>query len=566
MGEKSKGLLKTTEESAVRQLRTVFRKGNTLKFTELNLSAELMAEIENAGFTEPSPIQEQTIPLALEGKDVIGQAQTGTGKTAAFGFPTLEKINTENQTIQALVIAPTRELAVQSQEELFRFGRAKGVKVRSVYGGSSIEKQIKALRSGAHIVVGTPGRLLDLIKRKALRLDNIETLILDEADEMLNMGFLEDIEAIISRVPESRQTLLFSATMPDAIKRIGVQFMKDPEHVKIAAKELTTDLVDQYYIRVREGEKFDTMTRLMDVDQPELAIVFGRTKRRVDELTRGLKIRGFRAEGIHGDLDQNKRLRVLRDFKNGNLDVLVATDVAARGLDISGVTHVYNYDIPQEAESYVHRIGRTGRAGQSGQSITFVSPNEMGYLAIIENTTKKRMKGLKPATAEDAFQAKKKVALKKIERDFANETIRANFEKFGKDARELAAEFSPEELAMYILTLTVQDPDMQEKVEIAQERPLPFKPAGGGFKGKGGGGRRNDRGGNRDRNDRDRGGYRGDRRRGDRDRNDRDFKRRDRDDRDRFKKDNRHKDNKKPHKNTSSEKKTGFVIRNKGDK
>ncbi|MCP1638427.1 ATP-dependent RNA helicase DeaD [Streptococcus gallinaceus] len=531
-----------------------------MKFTELNLSAELMAEIENAGFTEPSPIQEQTIPLALEGKDVIGQAQTGTGKTAAFGFPTLEKINTENQTIQALVIAPTRELAVQSQEELFRFGRAKGVKVRSVYGGSSIEKQIKALRSGAHIVVGTPGRLLDLIKRKALRLDNIETLILDEADEMLNMGFLEDIEAIISRVPESRQTLLFSATMPDVIKRIGVQFMKEPEHVKIAAKELTTDLVDQYYIRVREGEKFDTMTRLMDVDQPELAIVFGRTKRRVDELTRGLKIRGFRAEGIHGDLDQNKRLRVLRDFKNGNLDVLVATDVAARGLDISGVTHVYNYDIPQEAESYVHRIGRTGRAGQSGQSITFVSPNEMGYLAIIENTTKKRMKGLKPATAEDAFQAKKKVALKKIERDFADENIRTNFEKFGKDARELAAEFSPEELAMYILTLTVQDPEMQEKVEIAQERPLPFKPAGGGFKGKGGG-RRNDRGGNRDRNDRDRGGYRGDCRRGDRD-----FKRRDRDDRDRFKKDNRHKDNKKPHKNTSSEKKTGFVIRNKGDK
>ncbi len=333
-----------------------------MKFNELNLSADLLAEIEKAGFVEASPIQEQTIPLALEGKDVIGQAQTGTGKTAAFGLPTLEKIRTEEATIQALVIAPTRELAVQSQEELFRFGRSKGVKVRSVYGGSSIEKQIKALKSGAHIVVGTPGRLLDLIKRKALKLQDIETLILDEADEMLNMGFLEDIEAIISRVPENRQTLLFSATMPDAIKRIGVQFMKEPEHVKIAAKELTTELVDQYYIRVKEQEKFDTMTRLMDVEQPELAIVFGRTKRRVDELTRGLKIRGFRAEGIHGDLDQNKRLRVLRDFKNGNLDVLVATDVAARGLDISGVTHVYNYDIPQDPESYVHRIGRTGRA------------------------------------------------------------------------------------------------------------------------------------------------------------------------------------------------------------
>ena len=524
-----------------------------MKFNELNLSAELLAEVDKAGFVEASPIQEQTIPLALEGKDVIGQAQTGTGKTAAFGLPTLEKIHTEDQTIQALVIAPTRELAVQSQEELFRFGRSKGVKVRSVYGGSSIEKQIKALKSGAHIVVGTPGRLLDLIKRKALKLQDIETLILDEADEMLNMGFLEDIEAIISRVPENRQTLLFSATMPEAIKRIGVQFMKDPEHVKIAAKELTTELVDQYYIRVKEQEKFDTMTRLMDVEQPELAIVFGRTKRRVDELTRGLKIRGFRAEGIHGDLDQNKRLRVLRDFKNGNLDVLVATDVAARGLDVSGVTHVYNYDIPQDPESYVHRIGRTGRAGKSGQSITFVAPNEMGYLQIIENLTKKRMKGLKPASAEEAFQAKKQVALKKIERDFADEAIRGNFDKFAKDARKLAAEFSPEELAMYILSLTVQDPDSLPEVEIAREKPLPFKPSGGGFGGKGKSGRSGRRGD--DRRDRDRrgNGRRDDYRKGGRSN-------------DRFDKEKRYrKDHKKP-RNTSSEKKTGFVIRNKGDK
>ena len=523
-----------------------------MKFNELHLSAELLAEIEKAGFVEASPIQEQTIPLAMAGKDVIGQAQTGTGKTAAFGFPTLEKIDTDNPAVQALIIAPTRELAVQSQEELFRFGRSKGVKVRSVYGGSSIEKQIKALKSGAHIVVGTPGRLLDLIKRKALKLNQIETLILDEADEMLNMGFLEDIESIISRVPEERQTLLFSATMPDAIKRIGVKFMKEPEHVKIAAKELTTELVDQYYIRVKENEKFDTMTRLMDVEQPELSIVFGRTKRRVDELTRGLKIRGFRAEGIHGDLDQGKRLRVLRDFKNGNLDVLVATDVAARGLDISGVTHVYNYDIPQDPESYVHRIGRTGRAGKSGQSITFVAPNEMGYLQIIENLTKKRMKGLKPATAEEAFQAKKKVALKKIERDFADESIRSNFEKFGKDARKLVAEFSPEELAMYILSLTVQDPDALTEVEIAREKPLPFKPSGGGFGGKGKGGR----GGNSNRrsndNRRDRGGRRDQFKKGRKD--------------ERFDKDNRYrKDHKKP-RNTSSEKKTGFVIRNKGDK
>ena len=514
-----------------------------MKFNELHLSAELLAEIEKAGFVEASPIQEQTIPLAMAGKDVIGQAQTGTGKTAAFGFPTLEKIDTDNPAVQALIIAPTRELAVQSQEELFRFGRSKGVKVRSVYGGSSIEKQIKALKSGAHIVVGTPGRLLDLIKRKALKLNQIETLILDEADEMLNMGFLEDIESIISRVPEERQTLLFSATMPDAIKRIGVKFMKEPEHVKIAAKELTTELVDQYYIRVKENEKFDTMTRLMDVDQPELSIVFGRTKRRVDELTRGLKIRGFRAEGIHGDLDQGKRLRVLRDFKNGNLDVLVATDVAARGLDISGVTHVYNYDIPQDPESYVHRIGRTGRAGKSGQSITFVAPNEMGYLQIIENLTKKRMKGMKPATAEEAFQAKKKVALKKIERDFADETIRSNFEKFGKDARKLAAEFTPEELALYILSLTVQDPDTLPEVEIAREKPLPFKYVSGANKGN-----RNNKGGNR----RERGSRRGNYKKGGRN--------------EYFDKEKRYrKEHKKP-RNTSSEKKTGFVIRNKGDK
>ncbi|MCB4999000.1 DEAD/DEAH box helicase [Streptococcus mutans] len=517
-----------------------------MKFTELHLAEDILSAVAKVGFVEPSPIQELTIPLALEGKDVIGQAQTGTGKTAAFGLPTLNKIDVINNVVQALVIAPTRELAVQSQEELFRFGREKKVKVRSVYGGSSIEKQIKALKSGAHIVVGTPGRLLDLIKRKALKLNHVETLILDEADEMLNMGFLEDIEAIISRVPETRQTLLFSATMPDAIKRIGVKFMKEPEHVKIAAKELTTDLVDQYYIRVKENEKFDTMTRLMDVEQPELSIVFGRTKRRVDELTRGLKLRGYRAEGIHGDLDQGKRLRVLRDFKNDNLDILVATDVAARGLDISGVTHVYNYDIPQDPESYVHRIGRTGRAGKHGQSITFVAPNEMGYLQIIEKLTKKRMKGMKPATAQEAFRASKKVALKKIERDFADEKIRSNFDKFTKDAEKLAAEFSPEELAQYILTLTVQDPEMLPKVEIAREKPLPFKFAG---KRKGGNRRREDRRGGRDS------------RRNHRDGGRREFKRTSNKNR----KDFENKSNKHPHR-TSSEKKSGFTIRNKGDR
>lgn len=537
-----------------------------MKFTEFNLSQDIQSAVVTAGFEKASPIQEMTIPLALEGKDVIGQAQTGTGKTAAFGLPTLNKIRTNENIIQALVIAPTRELAVQSQEELFRFGREKGVKVRSVYGGSSIEKQIKALKSGAHIVVGTPGRLLDLIKRKALILDHVETLILDEADEMLNMGFLEDIEAIISRVPADRQTLLFSATMPAPIKQIGVKFMKDPEHVQIKNKELTNVNVDQYYVRVKEQEKFDTMTRLMDVNQPELSIVFGRTKRRVDEITRGLKLRGFRAEGIHGDLDQNKRLRVIRDFKNDQIDILVATDVAARGLDISGVTHVYNYDITQDPESYVHRIGRTGRAGKSGESITFVSPNEMGYLSMIENLTKKQMKPLRPATAEEAFQAKKKVALKKIERDFADETIRSNFDKFKGDAVQLAAEFTPEELALYILSLTVQDPDSLPEVEIAREKPLPFKYVGGGHGNKNGkGGRGRD---NRNRGDR-RGGYRGDRNRDERDGDRRRQKRDKRDghdgsgNRDFKRKSKRNSKDFFNKEKKSSAKNTGFVIRHK---
>ncbi len=539
-----------------------------MKFTEFNLSQDIQSAVVTAGFEKASPIQEMTIPLALEGKDVIGQAQTGTGKTAAFGLPTLNKIRTNENIIQALVIAPTRELAVQSQEELFRFGREKGVKVRSVYGGSSIEKQIKALKSGAHIVVGTPGRLLDLIKRKALILDHVETLILDEADEMLNMGFLEDIEAIISRVPADRQTLLFSATMPAPIKQIGVKFMKDPEHVQIKNKELTNVNIDQYYVRVKEQEKFDTMTRLMDVNQPELSIVFGRTKRRVDEITRGLKLRGFRAEGIHGDLDQNKRLRVIRDFKNDQIDILVATDVAARGLDISGVTHVYNYDITQDPESYVHRIGRTGRAGKSGESITFVSPNEMGYLSMIENLTKKQMKPLRPATAEEAFQAKKKVALKKIERDFADETIRSNFDKFKGDAVQLAAEFTPEELALYILSLTVQDPDSLPEVEIAREKPLPFKYVGGGHGNKNGkGGRGRD---NRNRGDR-RGGYRGDRNRDERDGDRRRQKRDKRDghdgsgNRDFKRKSKRNSKDFFNKEKKSSAKNTGFVIRHKGE-
>ena len=353
-------------------------------FSELGLSNKLLKAIQRSGYEEATPIQEQTIPMVLAGKDVIGQAQTGTGKTAAFGLPTIEHVDVENPAIQALIISPTRELAIQTEEELFRLGKEKRVKVQVVYGGADIRRQIRSLEKNPQILVGTPGRLRDHLRRGTVDLSGVQTLVLDEADEMLNMGFLEDIEDIIKQTPSERQTLLFSATMPPEIKRIGVQFMHDPQTVKIKAKELTTDLVDQYYVRAKDYEKFDIMTRMIDVQDPDLTIVFGRTKRRVDELSRGLIARGYNAAGIHGDLTQDRRSKIMRRFKEGHLDILVATDVAARGLDISGVTHVYNYDIPSDPDSYVHRIGRTGRAGHHGVSLTFVTPNEMDYLHEIE--------------------------------------------------------------------------------------------------------------------------------------------------------------------------------------
>ncbi|MDN6342492.1 MAG: DEAD/DEAH box helicase [Lactococcus lactis] len=547
-----------------------------MKFSELGLSEGIVNTLTEIGYEQPTPIQEQTIKLALEGRDVLGQAQTGTGKTAAFGLPTIEKIDASNPAIQALVIAPTRELAVQGQEELFRFGKSKGLKVRTVFGGSSIEKQIKGLKAGAHIVVGTPGRLVDLIKRKAIKLDQLETLILDEADEMLNMGFLEDIHFIIEKTPEARQTLLFSATMPNDIKKIGVKFMKNPEHIKIAAKEMTADRIDQYFVKTKEFEKFDVLTRLLDVERPELAIVFGRTKRRVDELIRGLKLRGYRAEGMHGDLDQNKRLAVLRDFKAGHIDVLVATDVAARGLDVSGVTHVYNYDITQDQESYVHRIGRTGRAGKSGRSVTFVSYNEMGYLRAIENMTKKPMKGLKPPTKEEAYQASLSVAMDDVLRDLSDDSAKAKLAKFDKQAASLLEKFDAKELVALLLQGRVKDPDNQEEVKITAERPLPYNGEGKGFKkkGKGGGGRYKGRGnGDRDGN---RGGYRGNRDGKDGDRGgDRKRNWKDRDDyrggyrgkRDDRRVDDRKQGEKTPRKRTTgTEKSAGFVMRSRGDK
>ena len=480
-----------------------------MKFSELGLSQDLLTAIEKHGYVEATPIQEQTIPLTLAGKDVIGQAQTGTGKTAAFGLPILNMIDTDSNQVQALVVSPTRELAIQTQDELFKLGRDKRVKVQAVFGGADIRRQINGLSHGAHIVVGTPGRLIDHINRGTINLSNVKTLVLDEADEMLNMGFLEDIESILKAVPDQRQTLLFSATMPPAIKRIGVQFMTNPEHIQIAAKELTTDLVEQFYVRVRDFEKFDTLTRILDVQQPKLAIMFGRTKRRVDELTRGLELRGFNAAGIHGDLTQQKRSQVLKQFKNGEIKILVATDVAARGLDVSGVDYVYNFDIPQDSESYVHRIGRTGRAGAHGTSVTFISNAEMDYLKDIEKLTKKRMLPLKPPTREEALAGRMSVAADSVEAVIAATSGSVDSEVIDT----LVEKYDAKTLATALLGAVANVSEMDAEFTLSRERPLPRKRSGFGGGSRNGGGYR---GGRRDGGSRNGGGYRG-RREGGRD-------------------------------------------------
>lgn len=441
-----------------------------MKFNELNLDDSLLSAIAEAGFNETTPIQAQTIPLVLSGVDVIGQAQTGTGKTASFGIPILQEIDVQNSNIQALIISPTRELAVQTQEELQRLGKYHSAKVIAVYGGSDIRRQIKQLRAHSQVVVGTPGRLLDHLKRHTLKLEDVQRVVLDEADEMLDMGFVEDIEKILENVPSHHQTLLYSATMPKPIMRIAEKFMHQPQIVKIKSKELTADKIEQYMVRSKEYEKFNIMTRLFDVQKPELALIFGRTKRRVDELTRGLKARGYNAEGIHGDLSQQKRMSVLRQFKDEKLNYLVATDVAARGLDISGVSHVYNYDIPQDPDSYVHRIGRTGRAGRSGVSVTFVAPNEMSYLRSIEQLTNVRMQPLKPPTDSEALAGQIDTAKMEIIRQVKNDKL----DKFATAAQELLVEYDPLILAQLLLKNLSKDSEAIS-VKITPERPLPSR-------------------------------------------------------------------------------------------
>ena len=444
-------------------------------FKELNVSEPILKSLEKMGFEEATPIQAETIPLALKGEDVIGQAQTGTGKTAAFGIPMIERFDRSKKGVKGLVIAPTRELAIQVAAEIDRLGRNKGIKTLAIYGGQQMGRQIRALKDGPHIVVATPGRLLDHMRRRTIKMQEIEVAVLDEADEMLNMGFIDDIKDILKGIPKERQTLLFSATMPREIRDIATNMMNNPKEIKVKAKEMTVENIKQSFIEIPERFKFDTLTNHFDINSPTLAIVFTRTKKRVDEIADGLRVRGFRAEGIHGDLTQGKRESVLNQFKHGRIEVLVATDVAARGLDISGVTHVYNFDIPQDPESYVHRIGRTGRAGRTGEAISFVTPREIPHLRLIEKVTKSKMERVVPPTNQEAAHGQQQQAADSLEEAIKKD----NLNYYQDTAKALLEEHdSITVVAAALSLLTKERKDVPVKISSVQ--PLSVKGGGGG--------------------------------------------------------------------------------------
>ena len=363
-----------------------------MKFDELNIDERILRAIEDMGFEETSPIQTQAIPAVCEGIDVVGQAQTGTGKTAAYTIPMLMKIDPQIKKPQAIVLCPTRELAVQVAEEIRKLAKyMSDIKVLPVYGGQEIVRQIKSLKTGVQIIVGTPGRVMDHMRRKTVKFDNINMVMLDEADEMLDMGFREDMETILTETPEDRQTVMFSATMPKAIMDIARNFQKDARIIKVVRKELTVSNIEQFYYEVRPKNKTEVLCRLIDIYNPRLSVVFCNTKRQVDELISELKGRGYFADGIHGDMKQQQRDRVMDDFRSGKVDILIATDVAARGIDVDDVDMVFNYDIPQDEEYYVHRIGRTGRAGRSGMALSFISGKEVYKLKDIERYCKTKI-------------------------------------------------------------------------------------------------------------------------------------------------------------------------------
>lgn len=387
-----------------------------LRFDELDLYPQILRAIQEMGFEEATPIQCKAIPVVMQGVDVIGQAQTGTGKTAAFGIPLLMRVDPHNKKTQAIVLCPTRELAIQVAEEVRNLAKyMHGVKVLPVYGGQDIVKQIRSLKGGAQIIIGTPGRVMDHLRRKTIKCEEVNTVVLDEADEMLNMGFREDIETVLEYIPEERQTVLFSATMPKPILDITKKYQKDAVNIKVVKKELTVPNIEQYYYDVKRKDKVEVLSRLLDVYDPKLSLVFCNTKRMVDELTNALQGRGYFAEGLHGDMKQQQRDRVMNHFRNGNTEILVATDVAARGIDVDDVEAVFNFDLPQDDEYYVHRIGRTGRAGRTGRSFTFVKGKEVYKLKDIQRYCKTKILAQKIPSMEDVVQVRLEKIMDRID-------------------------------------------------------------------------------------------------------------------------------------------------------
>lgn len=434
------------------------------KFNDLGLNDEILKAIEDMGFEEPSKIQAEVIPVLLDGFDVIGQAQTGTGKTLAFGAPIINNLPKTGNMVKCIILTPTRELAIQVNDELVRIGKYSHLKSIPVYGGQPIDRQIKALRRQIDIVVGTPGRVLDLLGRHVLDLSSINFLVLDEADEMLNMGFIEDIEKIIQSSNNDRQTLLFSATMPDEIRKIAKNYMKaDTKHISIVKSMMTVSTVDQYYYEIKHQDRLETLCRILDVEEPSTALIFCKTKKGVDELVEAMQTRGYNVEGMHGDMNQNQRLNTLKKFKEENLDFLVATDVAARGIDVYNITHVINYDLPQDAESYVHRIGRTGRANKTGIAYTLVTAREYSAMKQIEKATKSKIRRKEVPTIDDIFTAKYKNISERIRETLSGES----YKKFVNLATELDDEFNLIDVAAALMNMIYEKEISYEYTENA---------------------------------------------------------------------------------------------------
>lgn len=470
-----------------------------IKFSDLGLSDAMLDALNKKGFEEPSPIQAKTIPFLLENhKDLIGKAQTGTGKTAAFGIPLIESLVPESRNVQAIILAPTRELAIQVGEELNSFSPK--TRVLPIYGGQPIDRQTARLRRGVDIVVGTPGRVMDHLKRGTLDISKVSHVVLDEADEMLNMGFVEDIETILESAPDDRRTVLFSATMPNHIERLAKKYMKDYEVISVAAKQLNRDNVSQIYYEVSNSDKFEALYRIIDVEESFYGVVFCRTKMDADDVSHKLNNRGCRAEAIHGDLSQAQREKVLNKFRKRDLTILVATDVAARGIDIQDLSHVVNYSLPQDPESYVHRIGRTGRAGKSGKAITLITPSESRKLSGIQRVANTQIdKKVIPGVAEVVSSKKQRIKSKVA--DIIAEEKFADLEEI---AGEILAESSDPKTAMAALLKMAFKNELSE----GSYREIAVATRGRNNRDRGDRNFNDRRGGDRRGNDRDGGGYR----------------------------------------------------------